>query len=567
MLRKVSTWIASSAAAVVPLLMIAAANDQLGLYDAAAPHYSERRVAEGAAFSLSCRLPPGAPAVTWLKDGRQLASGAGYELHAVYDDNDTRSGTRVQTLSVPRAQLVHSGEYSCANSTPPRYHHVLVVPTEKRALPQTAADCLTLRDNETLEIPCALPAGRDVTAVRWFRDGHALRTATDRRLRVRRDGALVVAAASQADVGEYRCRSDADEAPAVVVATPVQLQVVPASLTVDAGAAVNIACKVLGAPTGSRPRSVSWLVGGEPLASSSGSRARLSSLDGVANSLLTLAKAAPADSALYTCRLDERCYRAAPAASTSVHVWPHGLRTNEPLPGAGLLIRPYDPELMLSCSQPDDSESTFDWSKDGVSLTAGDRVSVAGTTLTVQRPQEDDAGHYECRLRGSNLTVSIQVRYKVHCYMDWEGSDPEPSYWIRGQRARLAVRLSGWPPARIVWLRDGLVLSPSERVRLEAHRNVSKAALVVSDVADADRGNYSCLASNGFDADRLDVMVRIRYRYSFLVPLSGIAVEVVVLLAIIAVSELRRRRAKVRADRQRARGAAPSASAAGDRRD
>ncbi|KAK8786788.1 hypothetical protein V5799_023436 [Amblyomma americanum] len=289
MLRKVSTWIASSAAAVVPLLMIAAANDQLGPYDAAAPHYSERRVAEGAAFSLSCRLPPGAPAVTWLKDGRQLASGAGYELHAVYDDNDTRSGTR--------------------------------------------------RDNETLEIPCALPAGRDVTAVRWFRDGHALRTATDRRLHVRRDGALVVAAASQADVGEYRCRSDADEAPAVVVATPVQLQVVPASLTVDAGAAVNIACKVLGAPTGSRPRSVSWLVGGEPLASSSGSRARLSSLDGVANSLLTLANAAPADSALYTCRLDERCYRAAPAASTSVHVWPHGLRTNEPLPGAGLLIR------------------------------------------------------------------------------------------------------------------------------------------------------------------------------------------------------------------------------------
>lgn len=550
------TWIASTAA-VVPLLLLAAF-----ALDDATPHYSERRVAQGEAFSLSCRLPPGTRAVTWLKDGRRLASGTSYELHAAYADDN--SGTRVLTLNVPRAQLVHSGEYSCVNSTPPRYHHVLVVPTqEDGALPRTDADCLTLRANETLEIPCALPPGRDVTAVRWFRDGHAVITDVDRRLRVRRDGALVVGGASRADAGEYRCRSDAYEAPAVVVTTPVELEVVPESITVDAGAAVNIACKVLGAATSGRPRRVTWLVGGV-LLSSSGSRARLSSLDGVADSLLTLTDATPADSALYTCRLKERCYRAAATASTSVHVWPHGLRTNEPLPGAGLLIWPFDPELKLSCSQPDSSESAFDWSKDGVPVTAGGRVSATEATLTVQQPQEDDAGQYECRLRGSNLSVSIQVRYKVFCYMDWEGSDPEPSYWIRGWRARVAVRLTGWPPARIVWLREGLVLSPSERVRLEAHHNVSKAALVVSEAADADRGNYSCLASNGFDADRLDIMVRVRGRYSFLVPLSGIIMEIVVLLTIIAVSELRKRRAKVRAERQRARGAAAAAPAVGD---
>ncbi|KAL1486229.1 hypothetical protein MTO96_047050, partial [Rhipicephalus appendiculatus] len=171
---------------------------------------------------------------------------------------------------------------------------------------------------------------------------------------------------------------------------------------------------------------------------------------------------------------------------------------------------PYDDNLTLSCSRQDDPDSVFEWSKNGVPVTQGHRVYTTGGTLTVKLPQENDAGVYECRLLNSNITVSIQVRYKVYCYLDWKASTPDPSHWILGKPARLSVLLTGWPPARIVWLRDGVVLSPSDRVRLESHSNVSKAALVVDDAVADDRGNYSCLASNGFDADRMDVMVRVR---------------------------------------------------------
>ncbi|XP_054932245.1 protein sax-3-like [Dermacentor andersoni] len=519
------------------------------------PHYSERLVTEGEPFSLSCRLRPGLDAGSWLKDGRSIDAAAGYELR-----EQPASGTseeRVLTLTVRDAQVSHTGEYSCVNGLPFRYHHVIIMPKESsRDLgnPREFNRCITLRLNETLEIPCDLRKG-DPAEVRWYRDGRAVGLVGDSRLKLRSDGALVIDAASHTDTGAYRCRSGTRESPLVIVVSPLHIETSSETRVVDAGATVNIDCKVVG---GTNTARLSWLVGGVPLASS-GSRARLSGFAGVRDSLLTLSDVAPSDSGEYTCRaLDGRCPRAA-AASTSLHVWPHGVHTNEELPGAGMLIRPFDAQLTLSCWLPDAVESAFNWSKDGVPLTNGDRVSTTGGTLTVKHPGESDAGVYECTLSDSNIKVSIQVRYKVFCYLDWEASVPEPSYWIFGKPARLAVQLTGWPPARIVWLRDGVVLSPSDRVHLEAHNNVSKAVLVVEDAVTADRGNYSCLASNGFDADRFDVMVRVRSRYAFMIPLSGIGIEVCLLVSIIACSELRRRRSRER--HRRAREAAPPAAA------
>ncbi|KAH7965980.1 hypothetical protein HPB49_012372 [Dermacentor silvarum] len=521
-----------------------------------APHYSERLVTEGEPFSLSCRLRPGVDVGSWLKDGRSLDAGAGYELR----EEQYASGTseeRVVTLTVRDAQVSHTGEYSCVNGLPSRYHHVIIMPKDSsrdRGKPRTFIRCITLRLNETLEIPCDLR--KDGAAeVRWYRDGRAVSPVVDSRLKLRSDGALFIDAAIHTDTGAYRCRSGMRESPLVIVTPPLHIETRPETRVVDAGATVNIDCKVVG---GSNIPHLSWLVSGVPLASS-GSRARLSGFAGVRDSLLTLADVAPADSGVYTCRaLDERCPRAA-TASTSLHVWPQGVHTNEEVPGSGMLIRPFDPQLTLSCSRPDATESGFNWTKDGVPLTQGDRLSITGGTLTVKHPAESDAGVYECTLSDSNITVSIQVRYKVFCYLDWEASTPEPSYWILGKPARLAVKLTGWPPARIVWLRDGVVLSTSDRFRLEAHNNVSKGALVVEDAVADDRGNYSCLASNGFDADRFDVMVRVRSRYSFVIPLSGIGIEICLLLAIIMLSELRRRRSRGR--HHRARGAAPPAAA------
>ncbi|KAL3207385.1 hypothetical protein MRX96_010174 [Rhipicephalus microplus] len=168
---------------------------------------------------------------------------------------------------------------------------------------------------------------------------------------------------------------------------------------------------------GDSPPRLNWLVGGVPLGSS-GSRARLSDLAGVRDSLLTLTDVGPDDSGVYTCRAqDNRCPRAvASMASTSLYVWPHGIHTNEELPGAGMLINPYDEKLTLSCSRQDDSGSVFEWSKNGEPITQGHRVFTTGDTLTVQEPQEDDAGVYECRLRNSNITVTIQVICGVGCW-------------------------------------------------------------------------------------------------------------------------------------------------------
>lgn len=526
------------------------------------PYYSEHRVLEGDDFSLDCPLPPAdkshAAAVYWQKDGRRIQdSPRGYELRVRASPNNPVA--KVLTLTVRKAQVFHSGDYSCANTTE-SYHHVLVAPRIASGQHAAAADCYTLRPNESLEINCSLPEAGG--AVRWYHEGKELGEARGRwSVRGR---TLVIASARSSDAGAYSCRAGDREASALQVVAPVVLEPVRRPYVADAGDTVSIPCKVLAG----RPSRVSWLVGGVPLGAS-GSRARLSrSASGVADSLLTLPDVAPEDSNVYTCRArHEQCSRPVAAAQeTSLHVWPHGVRTNEELPGAGLTIRPDDPELTISCWRSDNKSGTFVWTKEGAELATSGRLSVAPSNITIRHPQQEDAGNYRCRLLGSNVTVSIQVRYKVFCYLDAQHSVPAPSYWIRGQQGRLAVHLTGWPPARIEWLKEGLTISPLDgRLRFEDHLNVSKAALVVQTASDADRGNYSCLARNGYDADRFDVYVRVRHKYAFVVPLSGIAIQVFVLLAIIGASELRRRRPGHKRDRKNRGATAQGASVDGIR--
>ncbi|KAL1487461.1 hypothetical protein MTO96_000001 [Rhipicephalus appendiculatus] len=341
MLGAMLAWVA--AVSVPQLLLVAGtafdgSEDErlwsLGADSAAEPHYSERRVAEGEPFSLSCRLRAGVGAGSWLKDGRSLDAGVGYEQHISGKEKE-----RLLTLTVREAQVSHTGEYSCSDGSPARFHHVLIVPKESsqhRGEQQDFIRCITLRLNETLEIPCDLHKD-EAAEVRWYRDGRAVGPAVDSRLHVRSDGALLIDAAVHADAGAYRCRWGERESPAFIVTPPVQIETNPRTPVVDAGATVNIDCKVFG---GGNPARLSWLVGGVPLGSS-GSRARLSGFAGVRDSVLTLTDVGPDDSGVYTCRAqDDRCPRAvASTASTSLHVWPHGIHTNEALPGAGMLIR------------------------------------------------------------------------------------------------------------------------------------------------------------------------------------------------------------------------------------
>ncbi|KAL3207383.1 hypothetical protein MRX96_010173 [Rhipicephalus microplus] len=214
----------------------------LGAESAAIPHYSEQRVVEGEPFSLSCRLRAGVDAGSWLKDGHSLGAGAGYEQHTSGKENE-----RLLTLTVRAAHVSHTGEYSCSNGSPARFHHVLIVPKEgsskDRVKQQDFIRCITLTLNETLVIPCDLLKD-EASEVRWYHDGRAVGPAVDPRLRVAADGALVIDAAAHTDAGAYRCRWGERDSAALIVTPPVQIETNPETHVVDAGSTFKIDCKV-----------------------------------------------------------------------------------------------------------------------------------------------------------------------------------------------------------------------------------------------------------------------------------------------------------------------------------
>ncbi|CAN8006994.1 unnamed protein product, partial [Ixodes hexagonus] len=234
------------------------------------------------------------------------------------------------------------------------------------------------------------------------------------------------------------------------------------------------------------------------------------------------------------------CQSVAAETSTRLFVWAQSIHTNERVPGSGLLVKPYDRTLELSCSAAaNESTAEFDWDKDGERLNASDRVALSEdtSTVTVKNPEQEDAGNYSCTKRGSAETTNIEVT----CLINSKLSAPEPSYWMAGEGARLVAKTTGVPRPSVSWLKDGkLIREDGKRVVFEDVHNVSHAALVVSDAVYDDRGLYTCFASNGPDSDSEDVMVRVRSRYAPLVPFAGIVIQLIVLLVIIYVTETRR---------------------------
>ncbi|XP_040077632.1 hemicentin-2 [Ixodes scapularis] len=341
--------------------------------------------------------------------------------------------------------------------------------------------------------------------------------------------------------------ADLDEQPQlqVRVVSPIRMEPLPAFQVADAGATVSVVCKVLAKPN---PR-VSWFVDGVPL-NVSEQHLRRSSLSrdrgsDVEDAVLTIRDVSPNDRNVYTCRAEHhQCRSVATETSTRLFVWAQSIHTNERFPGSGLLVKPYDDTLELSCSPAaNESSADFDWDKDGARLNASQGVTVSDdtTSLTIRHPTQANAGNYSCKKRGTTETATIEVRYKVTCVIDRELSSPEPSYWMADEGARLVAKTTGVPTPQVSWLKDGKLLrEDGKRILFEDVHNTTRGGLIIRQVVDGDRGVYTCIASNGPDTDKEDVMVRVRSRYAPLVPFVGIVIQVVVLLTIIYVTETRR---------------------------
>ncbi|XP_064460464.1 hemicentin-2-like [Ornithodoros turicata] len=525
------------------LLLVLLGGSVVRLSAGTVAYYGQTRVREGDSFLISC-VTGNSTVVRWMKDGWPIKS---TPLNKYVFEESHEQTAKVNKLYVAHSKRRHAGDYTCVNNTR-TYHHLHVEPREVERQVQHVT-CFNLDVSKPLEIPCEHPGFKDNSNLTWYKNDEFFHP-ENRRVHFRANK-LIINPAQLSDVGVYTCL-DADHAnrtsgrasylfqytQVVRVVLPIVIESLPRYHVVDEGLDFNISCNILSRP----PPRVSWYAGGDlvdPLSSSP--RILLSPGErSIPDTLLTIRNVTIRDKKRYSCHAaHDGCDSNAVHVSTVLYVQLQKIHTNEAQPGGGLVIYPDDPFLLISCIHTDNA-TVFIWKKDGADFVASDpQTSIfANGTIRIGNPDARDAGNYTCDVNGTADSATIEVRYKVTIVQE-PSQTTASSAWLEGRDIRIAVKVTGVPAPTLSWQKDGKELITDDRHVLEDYMNVTSAILKIIKLREEDRGNYTCVASNGRDEDTLSVYVRVKGKYAALIPFLGICIEVITLCIIIYIAENR----------------------------
>uniref|UniRef100_A0A914BWB4 Ig-like domain-containing protein n=1 Tax=Acrobeloides nanus TaxID=290746 RepID=A0A914BWB4_9BILA len=157
------------------------------------------------------------------------------------------------------------------------------------------------------------------------------------------------------------------------------------------------------------------------------------------------------------------------------------------------------------------------WTKDGINISKQshphiDFSNIGGrVSLTFHNASLDDAGKYMCTAKNSSGVATSSAQFVVR------PKTIAPDFVKRliseevmeGERLKWTVRVTGDPPPKVTWLRDGQVIPDCEEVRLVNEGNGAHS-MIIQHVELADCGQFTCLAENtaGEARSTADLVVR-----------------------------------------------------------
>ncbi|XP_040926337.1 hemicentin-1 isoform X2 [Betta splendens] len=435
----------------------------------------------GRAVELHCQsdaIPP--PALSWRKDGRPVFRKPGLTVKA--------DGS---LLRIDSAQVQDSGRYTCeatnvAGKTEKNFNlNVWVTPSIRGA---EEVSPFTVTEGNLITLLCE-SSGIPPPSLAWRKDGSELKS--DQRVRVLSGGRqLQISSAERSDAASYTCTASS-EAGAASRAYSLQVYVRPSIrrsegdagvVTVTRGADVTLRCAAEGVP---RP-AVTWLKDGRPVSGLHGAK--------VLNEgrLLQIQDAKVSDTGRYSCIAANVAGQADSTHDVSVHVPPSII---------GQVLMPDNVSVVvknpvaLSCEASGVPLPSVAWLKDGRPIKASSAVRVlsGGRVLRLMHAVVEDAGKYTCVVSNSageeqkNFELNVLVPPSI---VD-EGTVVDSK--VREQHnITLSCEASGHPVPEIRWLKDGQLLAPDRRHRVQSHGRF----LHISDAQVSDTGRYGCLASN-----------------------------------------------------------------------
>ncbi|XP_011307192.1 Down syndrome cell adhesion molecule-like protein Dscam2 isoform X1 [Fopius arisanus] len=394
-------------------------------------------------------------------------------------------------LAIEAVTLSDSGVYQCLASnlggeTNAELRLVVMAPLNVEVSPSLLSVHLGGNAEFTCIVGTHSQAGQHF--ITWYKDGRQLPGAG------RQSETLTLNGIGREDRGMYQCivRRGDDTAQA---SAELQLGDAPPIImysfieqTLQPGPAVSLKCSAAGNPT---PQ-ISWALDGFPLPTITRFViGQYVTVHGDVISHVNISQVMVEDGGEYSCTVENRAGRVTHAARLNVYGLPYIRIIPKVTAVAGETLR-------LKCPVAGYPIDEIKWERAGRELPDNLRQKVMpdGTLMVSSVQKETDTGTYTCWARnkqGHSARRSGDVTVIVPPKISPFTADRDLHL---GERTSLTCSVTrGDQPIRIIWLKDGRAMGPSERVSIT---NVDQynSILMIESLSPDHNGNYSCVASN-----------------------------------------------------------------------
>eukprot|EP00076_Gallus_gallus_P024038 XP_015146077.1 hemicentin-1 isoform X9 [Gallus gallus] len=441
-------------------------------------------------ISLTCEVtgfPP--PDLSWLKNGKPVSL-----------NTNTFIVPGARTLQIPQAKLSDDGEYTCiarnhAGESQKKSFLTVLVPPGIKDHSGTSVTVFNVRVGTPVMLECkasAIPP----PVITWYKNRRMISESAN--VEILADGqTLQIKGAEVSDTGQYVCKAiniagRDDKNFHLNVYVPPNIEGPEEELVIETiSNPVAFICDATGIP----PPTLVWLKNGKPLENSNSLDVHIFS----GGSRLQIAHSQLLDSGTYTCIASNVEGKAQKRFVLSVQVPPSIVGSEMPRE-VGVLL---GEGIQLVCNATGVPMPVVQWLKDGKTVASDNleriRVAPDGSTLNIFRALTSDTGKYTCV--ATNPAGEEDQIFNLSVYVPPtitnNKSEPEDLAALLESSINIGCAATGMPSPQINWLKNGLPLSVSSRIRLLSAGQILR--LVRVQISDA--GVYTCVASSRAGVD------------------------------------------------------------------
>ncbi|XP_068427905.1 obscurin-like protein 1 [Clinocottus analis] len=435
---------------------------------------------------LSCELSRPNGVVSWYKDGQKLQESENIKL---------KIEGPYRRLKIISSGVEDSGEYVCDTADASIFFHLVITePPVQIVSPSQSQMELCQQTSERMVLSCEI--SRPNAAVRWYRDG--LEVEENNNLLLEVDGVyrrLIIPETTVRDSAEYVCDTADDSMTFFVnIAEPSVRFVRPRKMV---GKVVKVAGEtlVLDCEVSRSNAEVTWKKNGEEVEDSR----KITILEDGVMRQLTVHSLTMEDAGQYVCDAKDDVM--------DFHVKVQEL----PVKILGKTDAKTEKQFLVSddiilVCELSRSNASVSWYKDKQLIDDTERYCSEEQgvfrSLVVLNAGLEDSGEYTCDAVDDQMVFFITVKEPLVQIIGNSGH-PEHHILVAGDDLILECEVSR-PNATVQWLRNGEVLKPDARIKIDSYDVARK--LVLSGLRPSDSGNYICDAVD----DKLTTIVEVQ---------------------------------------------------------